>query len=209
MKASAKSKAAPPVDAQKEDDDVGARILDAARDHFALVGLRRTSMEDVAKRAGISRITVYRRFPNKAELTQAVMLREARLAFAKIEDGLHEASLEDALVEGFVRTLQIGRAHPLVTGLLATEPEVILPYFTLDASPILATATAFLADRLRRKTRELDHATAVPLAEVLVRMTVSFLLTPKGAVDLSSEKQMRAFARRYIVKWVRAWVPVS
>ena len=41
-------------------DETTARILDAACEEIALVGIKRTSMEDVARRAGVSRVTVYR-----------------------------------------------------------------------------------------------------------------------------------------------------
>ena len=61
------------VRAQAADED---RILDAARDTILAVGLRRTTVSDVARRAGLSRMTVYRRYPDGAALIRALMWRE-------------------------------------------------------------------------------------------------------------------------------------
>lgn len=50
-------------------------ILDAAEDCFTTVGVRRTTVEDIAAAAGVSRITVYRRVGNRDEIVLAVLLR--------------------------------------------------------------------------------------------------------------------------------------
>ena len=46
-------------------DETSTRILDAAFELFSRIGIQRSTMEDVARRAGVSRITVYRRFATK------------------------------------------------------------------------------------------------------------------------------------------------
>ena len=51
-------------------------ILDAARVVFEEYGARRANVDDVARKAGISRSTLYRRFPNKESLLAAVIDRE-------------------------------------------------------------------------------------------------------------------------------------
>ena len=50
---------------QRHTDDA---LLDAARDCVLEVGVRRTTLTDVAKRAGVSRMTLYRRFPDVSAL---------------------------------------------------------------------------------------------------------------------------------------------
>ncbi|WP_411161838.1 helix-turn-helix domain-containing protein, partial [Mycobacteroides abscessus] len=45
--------------------DADDPILDAAHDEFSMVGIQRTSMDTVARQAGVSRATLYRRFPTK------------------------------------------------------------------------------------------------------------------------------------------------
>jgi len=63
------------------DDDL---ILDAAVDELRAYGLRRTSVDNVARRAGLSRATVYRRFENKNVLVQAALVRESARFFGEI-----------------------------------------------------------------------------------------------------------------------------
>ncbi|WP_131822919.1 helix-turn-helix domain-containing protein, partial [Mycobacteroides chelonae] len=57
-------------------EELTERILAAAKLEFELIGIRRSSMGDVARRAGIARATLYRRFPGKDNLVQAVATRE-------------------------------------------------------------------------------------------------------------------------------------
>src|SRR5919199_6007450 len=54
-------------------DDV---LLDAARECVLAVGVRRTTLSDVARTAGVSRMTLYRRFPDLEALLSALMTRE-------------------------------------------------------------------------------------------------------------------------------------
>ncbi|MCU1355456.1 MAG: transcriptional regulator, TetR family, partial [Acidimicrobiales bacterium] len=91
------------------------RILDAARDEILTFGVRRTNVEDIARRAGVARITIYRRFPGKDELVRAVVLREGRRVFAEVDAvvaGFDD--IEDQMVEGFAAILRIIRSHPLL-----------------------------------------------------------------------------------------------
>src|SRR5918995_449819 len=64
-----------------EDEAVTAKLLDAAAEQFRQIGIRRTTMEEVANRAGVARITVYRRFANKDALVEQVVRREFRRYF--------------------------------------------------------------------------------------------------------------------------------
>ena len=59
-------------------------ILDAALVEFERHGFRRVALDDVARRAGVSRTTIYRRFANQDELVAAVIERENVALFADI-----------------------------------------------------------------------------------------------------------------------------
>jgi AcrR family transcriptional regulator len=106
-------------------------MLDAARDCVLAVGVRRTTMTDVARRAGVSRMTLYRRWPDVRTLVGDLMTREwvavALGASAELpEPSAHpaRAALVGALVDG-VRAV---RAHPLFRKILDVDPEMLLPY---------------------------------------------------------------------------------
>src|SRR5271166_5880932 len=69
----------PAVAAQVDNpDEITARILRAAIEQAELVGMRRSTMDDVARRSGVGRATLYRRFPTKAALNEAIVLSEVR-----------------------------------------------------------------------------------------------------------------------------------
>jgi AcrR family transcriptional regulator len=182
------------------------RILDAALEQFEDVGIRRSSVEAVAQRAGVSRITVYRRFPRKDALVSALAVREASRLIAAAD--AHTTQIPDAeerAVEGFVVLLQMLRAHELTTRLVALEPESALSSLTVEAGPVLALGTAYVAEQIRRGQREGDFAfyEPEPVAELLVRFAHSVLLTPRAVVDLDDEAALRRFAREYVAPILR------
>src|ERR1700758_5616941 len=84
------------------EDEMVDRIASAALDQFAAYGIRRSTIDDVAKRAGVSRVTVFRRFTTKERLVEFVVAREIRRGVDEL-DGAWEGggSLEDRLVHGF------------------------------------------------------------------------------------------------------------
>ncbi|WP_407041287.1 TetR/AcrR family transcriptional regulator [Rhodococcus ruber] len=66
------------VEHTDEADTVRARLLDAAYKQFCRVSVQRSSIEEVARRADLSRITLYRRFDIKDALVDQVVMREFR-----------------------------------------------------------------------------------------------------------------------------------
>ena len=59
-------------------DRTSQRILDAALTEAAAVGLQRITVEDVVRRAGVSRMTAYRRYPRRDDLVEALVRRETQ-----------------------------------------------------------------------------------------------------------------------------------
>lgn len=185
-------------------DELDTRILDAALGEFEAYGLRRVSVEDVARRAGVARTTIYRRFAGKEHLLQAVILRECRrflTAIAAATEGL--AGPEDALVEGFVTGLRTARNHPLLARVLVSEPEVFLPQLNMNGGAVMLAARDILAERLRRARPDAgeDFATA---SEVLLRVALSLLLVPGGGLALDDDEAARAFARGHLTRMLTA-----
>lgn len=178
------------------------RILDAALKQFELFGIRRSTVEDITKRSGLARVTLYRNFANKDAIVEAVLLRELERFLTELaaEAGGY-AEAEDKLVEGFVFTLNTLRGHALLQRLLATEPETVLPFLTVEGDGVIQTASSFLAHQLAVALPD-DKRTQIELlevAEVTVRVIVSFVLTPSQNVALGDDDAARSFARRYLV----------
>lgn len=189
------------------EEKLARRILDAALEQFTTFGLRRSSVDDVAKRAGVSRVTVYRRFQSKDGLVEACLLREGSRFFQELDSAVASLpAMEDRVVEGFAVVLRHTREHPLFGGLLRLEPEVVLPYLTVQGGPALTAATDYLTDRLRRvrQTEGRPDSDPRPVAELMVRVAVSFLLNPSSCIELDDGEQTRAFARRYLAPLLEA-----
>jgi AcrR family transcriptional regulator len=70
-------------------NDTRARILQAALDLFLRQGIRKTSIDDVADRAGVARVTVYRHFSDRQQLIGAAFL-QVNAAFDRIREALEE-----------------------------------------------------------------------------------------------------------------------
>lgn len=186
-----------------DDNEATARVLDAAYEQFCRMGIRRSTMEDVAKRAGVSRITVYRRFANKDTLVEHVVRREFRRYFDQFLLDIRQArTLAERLELGFAGSLRAIRRNPLIGGLMDVEPDVVVPSMISDGGRTMATVSRFLADRLRIEQRaghvsqEVDVAL---VAEIMVRVSTSFLLTPSQLIDLDDEEQIRNVARRFLL----------
>jgi AcrR family transcriptional regulator len=181
-------------------DTTTERVLAGALAQFEDFGIRRTTMEEVARRAGVSRVTVYRRFPGKERLVEAVVLWEAQRFFAELEGAVARLdSVEDRIVEGFARTLAAAREQRLLNRLMRTEPEILLPHLTTEGGPVLAAGRAFLARQMRLAGSDVPPRETDAVAELVARLVLSFLLTPDSAVKLESPREARRFARRYVV----------
>ncbi|MEO3869149.1 helix-turn-helix domain-containing protein [Nonomuraea sp. B12E4] len=96
------------------------RVLDAARACVLAYGVRRTTLTDVARRAGVSRMTLYRRWPDVRTLVTDLMTREWVRVFAELD----MSDPVRAVVSG-VRGL---RGHPLWRKIVEADPELLLPY---------------------------------------------------------------------------------
>lgn len=102
-------------------------VLDAVRDCVLAVGVRRTTLTDVARRAGVSRMTLYRRWPDVRTLVGDLMTREwiAVATSVRQEGG---APGRERMVARLVEGVRAFREHPLFRKIVEVDPELLLPY---------------------------------------------------------------------------------
>jgi AcrR family transcriptional regulator len=182
------------------DDAVSERILDAAVALAAASGVRLT-MDDVARRAGVGRMTVYRRFGEKRRLVEAMAVRESRRCLAELDAAAPpDAPISDQVVEGFLTSLRIAREHPLLNRLARFEPESVLAVFNANGGAIFRAAREFVAARLRasQKAGVLGPIAVDEAAEVLVRVGLSFVLIQESALPLEDDARARELAGRLL-----------
>ena len=169
----------------------------AAMEQCEEIGLRRVTMEDVARRAGLGRATLYRHFASKEALVEAVILAEAQAFFAALDGAVAGCeSAEARLVEGFAFALEYVRGHALLGKLLRSEPETLLPYL-IGGGQLIAVATDAVAERIHGvpATSEYERETA----ELLVRLVLSLALTPESGLGVSDREGAVRLARRHLV----------
>ncbi len=190
-------------------DEITSRILAATIEQAELVGMRRITMEDVARRSGVGRATLYRRFPTKAALVDAVVLAEARRYLeGSAQARAHAETFEDRMVYSTVFSVTFMREHALLKKLLRTEPETILPSLTIDAGAILDYATEHTVRLLRTELYGTSKTTAAQerhlrtVAELHTRLTLSFIVTPHTSINLATIDDTRSYVRNYLMPMV-------
>src|SRR5437763_16171929 len=104
-------------------------VLDATRDCVLAYGVRRTTVSDVARRAGVSRMSIYRRWPDVRSLVADLMSREwhAVIVGTAAKVRRHRPARRRAVAE-IVAGAAALRAHPLLRKIREVDPEVLLPY---------------------------------------------------------------------------------
>jgi AcrR family transcriptional regulator len=175
-------------------------ILDAAVVEFERHGLRRVALEDVARRAGVSRTTIYRRFAGKDELIAAVVERENVSLFADIAAELKQAGPQsNYYVEAFTLSILRFRRHRVLNRMMTDEPALVLEL----AGRHYGAAIDRMADALRGIFPEgfaerIGEPAVIELADTILRYAAMALLLP-GARPLHTADDIRAFATQHFL----------
>jgi AcrR family transcriptional regulator len=183
--------------------DVRERLLQATYDCVARWGLAKTTVEDVARQAGVSRATVYRYFPGgREELISAVVSWEFARFFLRLYDEVHEAAtLEEVMERGLAFAHRSLVEHEVLQRILQTEPEILLPRLTVESNETHKLVAAFLAPYLVRhglsEGTDLDTA-----ADFLARMVLSYIGSP-GRWDLNDPEQVARLVRAELLAGIR------
>ncbi|HEX5495375.1 MAG TPA: TetR/AcrR family transcriptional regulator [Mycobacteriales bacterium] len=168
------------MSSQRHIDDTEVAILDAARECVLAVGVRRTTLTDVARRAGLSRMTLYRRHPDVRSLVAEVMTREfGALLAAEDRRDLTAPDERSRLVGHTVAAVAALRANPLLGKVLDVDPELLLPYVIDRLGGTQRRAEAFFVDRVTAGQRDgsVRAAEVTVLARTLLLTTQSFVLS--------------------------------
>lgn len=178
-------------------------ILDAAQQVFEQYGARRANVEDVARAAGVSRSTLYRAYPNKEALLEAVLFREFDAFLVELDRVASGLPPREAVVECFTRGIALTREIPLLARLVETEPEIITGVGGSSHSSMILGAADQVARTLRRSGATMPDEELHVVAELMLRIAYTYLLNPRGQVDMTDDATVRGYARRYLAPMVR------
>ncbi|MEO3758650.1 helix-turn-helix domain-containing protein [Mycobacterium sp. B14F4] len=175
-------------------------ILDAAVIEFERHGFRRVALDDVARRAGVSRTTIYRRFANRDELVAAVIERENTALFADIADEVKRAGPQsNYYVEAFTLSILKFRRHRVLYRMMSDEPALLLELARHHYDAAIARMAEALHDIFPDGFAErIGEQAVTELADTILRYAAMVLLLP-STQPLESADDIRAFARMHFL----------
>ncbi len=180
------------------------RIIDATLACLARHGTSKTTVDDIARQAGVSRATVYRVFPGgRDEILGAVVDTEMARLFSALGVRLGEArSLTEALVSGIVEASTRILEHSALAYMVEHEPEMVLGHLAFDESDrLLATASRFTAPFLARWMSPME---AGRVAEWATRIVLSYVIAPSSQMDLTDPARTAHLVTTFVLPGIRA-----
>jgi AcrR family transcriptional regulator len=158
--------------------------LDAARECILDVGWRRTTLTEVARRAGVSRMTIYRAWSDMPALLGDLMTRE----WTGLVTGQVDLSGEPTPVrvaDAMTGCVEALRDNELFTRIVELDPELILPYLLARRGRSQELVIGVLAAAVTEGQRlgTVRDGNAVTIARGLVLAAHGFVLSAHTMLD--------------------------
>lgn len=179
------------------------RVVTATLSCIGRWGLAKTTLDDVAREAGVSRATVYRLFPGgKPALLQASGVHEMCRLLAEVTGSVAQAeSIDELLSTAVVGAARWIRHNAPLQMLMRHEPEVLLPFLAFDRQgPLLSAAVIFLSSSVERFTTVQVAEEAV---EWMTRLVISYTFTPSQTIDLTREADVARLISTHLLPGIR------
>jgi AcrR family transcriptional regulator len=174
-------------------------VLDAVRASVLDVGVRRTTLADVARRADVSRMTLYRRWGDVDRLVRDLMTRE----FHAVVAGVAEAG--QALVPAVVAAVSGLRHQPLFARVLDVDPDLLLPYVTDRLGGTQRAAAALLAAGIRagQEAGTVRAGDADRMAHTVLLIAQPFVLSARTVAGVLDETALDAELAHVLEAYLR------
>lgn len=188
----------------QELDPTGAKILDGAVRVLGDFGFKRATVELVAKYAGVSHMTIYRRWPSKNDLLHAAVIGEFTRLLDTAFDGAREsgAPFAEATLGAFTDIVWAVQSHPLV--LRELDADTGEPALSGASSTLMETSVPLVSERLRVLAGVGDApADLDSLADVFVRLAHSLVTVRRPDQPLSSRAEVDEYARECFGPYVQ------
>lgn len=180
------------------------KILTAALAALTEVGIRRTSVEDVARRAGVSRATVYAHFRNKQALVTTVLQSNAAALRERLADRLDRASSFGEQLAIAAEATVLPQPDSLLLSLKEDEPEVLALLTLTEAQSWIEHSAEFWLPRVKaaQSKGELDaDLDSDAAAEWVARTLYAASIVPSQRIDLHTQRvgQIADYVRDFLV----------
>ncbi|MUL67449.1 hypothetical protein BOO86_23445 [Mycobacterium sp. CBMA 234] len=181
-------------------DSTVPRILEASLEQFAILGISRTSLTDIARRAGVDRATIYRRVGDLETVTTAALALEGQRLIDQIRADIETLTGLQRGEHAFVSTVLRMRNHPILTRTLEVDRAAALLAIA-DVTPVMIKAASdFVVDEIQR-AGSLGYRPSIPadaLAEMTVRLVHSLVVFPDGPPALATAEELTDYFRTNI-----------
>jgi len=195
------STAAAPASDDSKTKPVRERLLDAAEGCLEQFGPQKTSMEDVARAAGMSRATVYRYFENRDALLLGVASRQSSALAAEAINYLAQFNtISDWMVEGLLFTLREIPRRPVFASLVTSLDSRASGSLFLGSTGLVQIGVNVLQPMFANaKAQGLlrDDVDPEMLVEWLLRMLWTYLNAPSQVA--TDEEGMRKLFRMMLI----------
>ncbi len=179
-------------------DRTSQRILDAALQEAAAVGVQRITVEDVVRRAGVSRMTTYRRYPRRDDLVEALVRRETQRFLAAVADAIDAVEdARDGVAAAFIAAVTFARRHPVMRRAAHTEPDPIA-----DSHELINVGSAFIARYIHGEQPGTPAQPVRWVADVFARLFFTYLTMPPTDPDFGDDAELRRFAHEVLTPMV-------
>jgi AcrR family transcriptional regulator len=155
-------------------------FLDAAATCFARHGLKRTSVQDVARELGVDRTTVYRQVGTVPRLARLLAARELQRLMLSIPGRAPQPVGPEGIIEIMASVIDDIRLHPVMAKFLADDTDTVTLSTLAELPPLLQRVAEFLAPMMAAgmASGALAEREPVILAEWLIRLVVTLVLVP-------------------------------
>jgi TetR/AcrR family transcriptional regulator, repressor for uid operon len=180
-------------------DRTSQRILDAALAEAASVGLQRLTVEEVVRRAGVSRMTAYRRYPRRDDLVAALARRETQRFLAAVADAIDRAAApRDGVAEAFIAAVSFAREHPILRRAAHSDPAPVA-----ESVELVAMGSAFIANYIHGDAPGAPGRQVRWVADVFARLFFTYLSMPPSDPDFADDAELRTFAHEVLTPMVQ------
>lgn len=181
--------------------DTRELIVESAFACFGKQGLQKATIVDIAKRAGVSRSTIYEYFSDKASIVEACAEHASQQFYREMTKAMDPSStLEDKLCAAAVFVTQARRA---IASEKYFDEDAISLLLTKDAAVLLRECVEFFAPYLSaaRLTGEVRKDLDIEAAgEWFARILFSLFSTPSSTLNMDDPDVAAEFVRAHVVR---------
>ena len=197
-----------PAEVEEQDEfDRRDQILEAANQCFTQLGIQRTSVQDVARMAGVSRGTVYRYFEDRNVLIDAAIEFGAQKFYRMVAEAMADKpTLAEKLGAMAETHATILLDHRTRNRLMADDAE-LMRHMISDGDSAVRRSTAFLVPYVREAQKRGEVGSKIDVtaaSEWLARIIYSFSTVNEAQTfDMSKPETVRKYVEKFAVNGLR------